>query len=203
MAVIDGQEAAINGSINLSFLIAGANSLEVYQGQLGELLLLKLEGEITLIGSINDCSLSTSSDLSYFQGYYAGILQNQINGFVNPRIGEFHNYLSRFARFFGENAAQTATHLIIRKSDLPLITPSSNNTAESLVIALLLRVKDYESNDSISRISVELFKQEFIVKNNVTLLQSIILVNFRVTAQYLYLEITNADVSITPNNILG
>lgn len=41
---------------------------------------------------------------------------------------------------FGNNASQYADNLIIHKSDLPELIPSSTNSAESLFIALLLQV---------------------------------------------------------------
>ncbi|MFN6484629.1 MULTISPECIES: hypothetical protein [unclassified Nostoc] len=42
-----------------------------------------------------------------------------------------------FKALFGANAVQTATTLTIKKSDIPLLTPSNNNTAESLLVGLL------------------------------------------------------------------
>lgn len=44
---------------------------------------------------------------------------------------------------FGSNATQTATDLVIKKSDLvdAGLTPSANNTAESLLLAIILKFK--------------------------------------------------------------
>lgn len=42
---------------------------------------------------------------------------------------------------FGASATQTATTVTINKADLPTLTPSANNTAESLLIAILLEGK--------------------------------------------------------------
>jgi hypothetical protein len=44
---------------------------------------------------------------------------------------------------FGANATQTATDIIIKKADLVAVglTPSANNTAESLAMAILLKNK--------------------------------------------------------------
>jgi hypothetical protein len=42
-------------------------------------------------------------------------------------------------QLFGANATQDNQSLVIRKSDLPGLTPSSNNTAESLLVAILLQ----------------------------------------------------------------
>ena len=41
---------------------------------------------------------------------------------------------------FGSNASQSVNLLTINKADLPLLTPSSNNTADSLLVAILLQV---------------------------------------------------------------
>lgn len=44
---------------------------------------------------------------------------------------------------FGANASQTSTDLVIKKSDLVVtgLTPSATNTAESLLIAIVLKMK--------------------------------------------------------------
>ncbi len=47
-----------------------------------------------------------------------------------------------FTSVFGENASQTATDLVIKKSDLPGLTPLANNTAESLLIGVALKAKE-------------------------------------------------------------
>ncbi|MCC5626184.1 hypothetical protein, partial [Nostoc sp. CHAB 5715] len=46
------------------------------------------------------------------------------------------------AQVFGANATQTATTITITKADLPRLTPSSTNTAESLLTAILLKAQD-------------------------------------------------------------
>ncbi|MFB2770363.1 hypothetical protein ACE1AT_13890 [Pelatocladus sp. BLCC-F211] len=42
-------------------------------------------------------------------------------------------------QLFGVNAIQDSQSLIIAKTDLPLLTPSVSNTAESLLTAILLK----------------------------------------------------------------
>lgn len=42
-------------------------------------------------------------------------------------------------QLFGSNATQDSQSLTIRKSDLPLLTPSANNRAEQLLVAILLQ----------------------------------------------------------------
>lgn len=41
---------------------------------------------------------------------------------------------------FGVNATQNDALLIISKQDLPRLTPTSNNTAESLVVGIILKI---------------------------------------------------------------
>ena len=42
----------------------------------------------------------------------------------------------------GANATQNATTITITKADLPTLTPSANNTPESLLTAILLKSKE-------------------------------------------------------------
>jgi hypothetical protein len=44
---------------------------------------------------------------------------------------------------FGANATQTATDLVIKKSDLATLTASIDNRSESLLVAILLKAKSY------------------------------------------------------------
>ncbi len=46
-------------------------------------------------------------------------------------------------QIFGANATQSSTDIVIRKSDLTGLTASSDNSAESLLVAILLKVKSY------------------------------------------------------------
>ena len=45
------------------------------------------------------------------------------------------------ADIFGSNATQTATTITITKADLPRLSPSVNNTAESLLTGILLKAQ--------------------------------------------------------------
>lgn len=45
-------------------------------------------------------------------------------------------------QIFGDNCFQDSLILIIQKSDYLLLTPTANNTAESLLVALLLKAFD-------------------------------------------------------------
>jgi hypothetical protein len=41
---------------------------------------------------------------------------------------------------FGDNTLQNSNSLVIQKSDLPGLTPTTNNTAEELVVGILLKI---------------------------------------------------------------
>lgn len=87
----------------------------------------------------------------------------------------FHNYLSSFVRFFGDNAKQDVSRIYIKKSDLTLTT-NANNRAESLVVALLLRVMQYESDDYISRVVIKRDMTRYVSKNNFPYVQIVLTV---------------------------
>lgn len=124
----------------------------------------------------------------------------RLNPYIQYRQSDYTNYLSRLARFFGDNAKQNTTHLIIQKSDLPSLTPKLDNTAESLLIALLVRVMFYESNSLISTTVVTFFKTEFLNLNLVPITQSILLIQLftKVTKIELF-EIVDKDI-VAPND---
>lgn len=48
-------------------------------------------------------------------------------------------------QLFGAGATQDATTLTIHKADLPRLTPSANNTAESLLTGILLQAQTQET----------------------------------------------------------
>lgn len=76
--------------------------------------------------------------------------------------GNFQDYLSSFARFFGVNARQDASKIYIQKADLPNLDLLLDNSAESLLVALLLRAMLYESNSLISTVHIFIFNKYFI-----------------------------------------
>lgn len=109
------------------------------------------------------------------------------------------NYLQPLNRFFGINARQDATKLYINKSDLQGLTSSSNNTAEAILIAIILRIINFEANSQISGICIVKFKTYFISKNKVNYIVHELIINlFRLTAHtnYVYYE---SVPSINPN----
>ncbi|MEH2351933.1 hypothetical protein [Nostoc sp.] len=48
----------------------------------------------------------------------------------------------------GQGASQTATTLTILKADLPRLTPSANNTPESLLVGILLKAQSRLTQES-------------------------------------------------------
>lgn len=101
----------------------------------------------SLIGSAQTIAATNKNNSSLFISRLA--CQQLINGnFVNST---FRNHLSPFQTIFGIDARQTSTVIKIPKSSFTKLQPSANNTAESLLVALLLRLfafTDY-SNDKI------------------------------------------------------
>jgi hypothetical protein len=63
-----------------------------------------------------------------------GFLPGQSIDNFNPRFAP-----DIFKLIFGENALQNSTQLTINKSDLVGLTPQANNTAESLLVAIIAR----------------------------------------------------------------
>jgi hypothetical protein len=74
---------------------------------------------------------------------------------------------------FGGYATQTATHFTIRKSDLPGLSEASDNRAESLLAAILVKAKGHlttanqETNPDQSITVVEAY-ESFAYRNNKT-----------------------------------
>lgn len=74
---------------------------------------------------------------------------------------------------FGANATQTATDLVIKKSDLAAVglTAAADNTAESLLVALVLNAGTYltatnqETNADI-QVTIEKGLDSFTTRNN-------------------------------------
>ena len=74
---------------------------------------------------------------------------------------------------FGTNATQNGTELVINKSDLAAIglVPSANNTAESLLVALMLNAATYlnpttqETNVDV-QVTLEKGLDSFTTRNN-------------------------------------
>jgi len=93
------------------------------------------------------------------QWFIAPSIFDTITAFTNAVLWSCENLINRsnsLQIYFGINATQDENNLYINKGDLTGLTPLSNNSAESLLIALLLRNLDITS-ESDDLIMVELF----------------------------------------------
>ena len=87
---------------------------------------------------------------------------------------------------FGAGATQTATQITILKADLPGLTASANNTAESLLVGVLLKAKQklttasYDANieQGITITTPDFNAQSLVTRNNAQYRQYIENVNF-------------------------
>lgn len=99
------------------------------------------------------------------------------------------------AAVFGANATQTSTDLVIKKSDLTGVglTPSANNTAESLLLALNLKAQEAlteaarETNIDQSVALTDGFSPSITTRNNAVYLRNTISIEVDK-------ELTGADV---------
>lgn len=156
----------------------------------------------TLIASVGSYADSLLFSSAYIQVSKGQLLNSTSKLIVHQQYkqGKYVNYLSRLARFFGDNAKQTNTHLIIQKSDLPSLTPKLSNTAESLLLAIILRVMLYESNSIISKTTVTFFKTEFLKVNLVPIIQTILIINlFATVTKFEIYEIVH-KTNVSPND---
>lgn len=160
--------------------------------------LLKVQTQVT--GS-SGVALSSTSLVKGNSNNFIGLAIDS-NTFIkadsNIPLSNYQSYQSRFARFFGVGARQDAAKLYIQKADLGLAL-LTNNTAESILVALLLQVMKYESNNLISRGTVEVFNVEFLISNNLAITRTILVVNlysFLQTFEQFEILLT----PVTPNN---
>lgn len=162
--VRDGEVSGRIGDVEAA-VVSSALSVELSHGTLREALPLNINGAIASAwGTAIDVNTMPSFNFPYTQGEHISNIQGLLSGLAsdNIRIGIPHDYLSSLARFFGVNARQDLNNIYINKADLIGLEPHSNNTAESLLVALLLRQKDYESNSLISTVYTSLFVSELI-----------------------------------------
>ncbi len=139
--------AIFQGEITLAFGY-GVNTLSKLQSETITSIGYARHTTFLITGGVNN-SLSQSTDaLSLIKGVNALPFSN------------YHPYQSRFARFFGVGARQDASKLYIQKADLGLAL-AANNTAESILVALLLQVLKYESNSLLSDVYIYIFQQYF------------------------------------------
>jgi hypothetical protein len=100
---------------------------------------------------------------------------------------------------FGTNASQTASELVIQKSDLASVglTASATNTGESLIVALLqlakaeLNTTKQETNTDIQVTIIDDTTPTIIVRNNA---------NYRQLSLTINLETPDTGSAIDPDN---
>lgn len=103
------------------------------------------------------------------------------------------------SQVFGSNATQDATTLTIPKADLASVglTASANNTAESLIVAILLKAADYlkdtnqQTNTDIQVTIADSGFPQIVTRNNVQYRQ----VTFNIN-----LQTPDTGFTLDPNN---
>jgi len=91
------------------------------------------------------------SNSNFYQGstllegqfYFNSLIFDVINDFTDAVLWNSESLINRstpLALYFGNNATQDSNYLYIKKSDLIGLSLSVNNTAESLLIALINRL---------------------------------------------------------------
>lgn len=90
---------------------------------------------------------------------------------VSWSFGSFVNRLDSLNIFFGVNASQDSDCLYINKSDLIGLTSTSNNQAESLLVAILLKALSNfpvidEEGIEFDKLNVFRWNDSIVVKNN-------------------------------------
>jgi hypothetical protein len=100
---------------------------------------------------------------------------------------------------FGTNASQTATELIISKTDLAAVglTASSTNNPESLIVAILLQAKAY-LNETSQETNPDI--QVTIAENNFQTLVSRNNANYREATFAISLQTVDPTFTIDPDN---
>ncbi|WP_029635985.1 hypothetical protein [[Scytonema hofmanni] UTEX B 1581] len=61
---------------------------------------------------------------------------------IATKSPNFQNLLSKSQIYLGFNATQNQNYVVFKKTDLTGLTPTSNNTAESLLVAITNRLID-------------------------------------------------------------
>lgn len=121
-------------------------------------------------------------------------------------------------KVFGRSASQTNTHLIINKADLPKLTPTTNNQAQGLLVALILKANEefegqvvedqgetlvdeqgveitYSYLDDYEKLNLAFWRCEFIFRNKQTYRLNTFVIDIYKIAP------TDSDVLITPNDL--
>lgn len=119
---------------------------------------------------------------------------------------QFVDYTPDIRKYFGVNAYQDSEKLVVNKSDLGL-TQLKIYSAESIFVALLLKIMNHEDTRMTAPILIEKFKTEFITANQLNWIRDILLVNLFIPVKYTYdlgdvefKPIADFNTPITPND---
>lgn len=112
-----------------------------------------LSGQITIsVGSPSQVQAKSRGEIAISQSSSSDAISKLAYSSQHSQ-SHYQNYVPSLATFFGINAKQNEENLYINKSDLIGLSPKLDNTAESLLAALLLRVMKYASGQN-SRINI-------------------------------------------------
>lgn len=196
MAILDGQIIASS---------ANANHGGIYSSTSGF-----IDSTMTDVIStyyLNNWALNNSkpADVSSTPLLYGFLLINSSPANVNLRFNcnaalnsLYQNYLSSFARFFGEGSKQDIAKIYIDKASLPRLT-LGNNTAESIFVALLLQANMFESNSLISKVVVEQFKTSLVSRDNQVYINYAFVIKLYLLMIYIDDEIQNYNAPHIPD----
>lgn len=109
---------------------------------------------------------------------------------------KFYGYPSALQGLFGAGAIQNSSTVIIKKAGLPGLTPRFDNTAESLLVGLLLNLIAYAKGDETGKIEANLWE---VKPGNYSLNTIVIFLRARVTVVDKY-EISDFPNAINPND---
>lgn len=202
MAVLQAQLSNSNGYFLSGTYLVLANAISS-NGQV-------LNVVSSLAGQPNNGISNGTSSLLQFLSYlsasngYSLPSLSVLTPHLNNSIGQYQQYLSSLIRFFGENFSQSATHFTITKASIG-VQPLTNNTAESLLVGILLRVLQNESNSLISDVYIVTFRR-YVEPGNQPLIITNLIVNLYMkityeptTSDLLNNVMTNYTLVLTPN----
>jgi hypothetical protein len=192
MAILQAQASVPNGSI-VAGLTAIQSELTSSIGYTFNTTSVLQHEVVSSTGYLANTNLLSQAAINNSIGVVIDSL-TRVAAINNVPISNYQAYQSKFARFFGVGAKQDATKLYIQKADLGLTL--GNNTAEAILTALLLQVATKESNYFISRVFVDLFKQEYIKEDTESYIVTILLIKLFAPLTFKY---GDPDISLESN----
>lgn len=115
-----------------------------------------------------------------------GSIDNLIFQGIDSKYPNYQELLSTFQSLFGVDARQDSSRIYINKANLPLLTSQADNTAESLLISLLLQNQKYESTSERSLMVITRLFSQFIKNKNANLVKDILLIDLYAKPRYQY-----------------